>query len=52
MISAWWLLTLIPAVWVGVFIAGLLSCAANSIPDSNTVKTHMIDQVRKGKGGV
>jgi hypothetical protein len=51
MISAWWLLTLIPAVWFGIWIAGLLH-AASDAPDSESVKRHMIEQVRKDGGGV
>ncbi len=50
MISAWWLLLIIPAcICMGFWAKGLCECTSE---ETDSVKRHLIEQVRKGKGGV
>ena len=52
MISALHLVWIIPlCVCVGFCVAALFRVASDS-PDSDSVKTHMLSEVRKGKGGI
>jgi len=46
MISAWWLLTLIPAVWIGIFVAGLLFAARE---ECETTTINSTDNMRPYK---
>jgi hypothetical protein len=54
MISALNLIWIIPvSVCVGFCVAALFHIATDPLPpDSDSVKTHMLSEIRKGKGGI